>query len=427
LNSHCSSGCITIERKWHKGHELRLVPGSQECDDRLTNLILKCLQEDFQYTGCKIIPSYPESPEEDTFRAKSKKSLVIGQFGNGEVRLEIGEMTFSEFQRDAVFYITHPYNHAKGIDLETTIKQIRLFGTTLIEEESGTKQLSLVLPVGPYDLNHSYKRKRREGLIEGKSLKMFLEDVARAGYNEIIAICSHSQTTGEIARGLGMSFRNINPFRAEYDIPCGKLGPFLYKRAQNKEKKENYKEQMSRLTPFITYLKKEFGDNTIYFIATDDGSEPTIEQIAYAYQGDKQHILALIKDRIGPSESDIKGIKSSSTAEIQDIKGQTCIIADDIRTSGNTLNDIACQLKQKYGAGNIVALIARDIGYDQKIAEHTSIDRFVFLETNPNSAIANLKDARITRLPMETTALLLACEIYESYGNLRDRGEIKVR
>jgi len=395
-------------------------------------LILETLQKDFHFNGATIVPSYPKHPEEDRFRPKSKRSLVIGQFEEREeIRVEVGEITLLELlKRDAVYFITHPYNSIDGTQVETTIKQIRMFGDLLQSQNARIKQFSLVTPVGPYDLNHSIKRKLREGLVEGRGLKIFLEDLASAGYNEIITIGPHSNKTKEIANDLGIYFRGIDPFRTESMVSSPHLGPFFYKTASDTEKKDDYSRQMARLTPFITWVKDNFGQSLtdVYFVATDDGSESTIEQITYSCRRDKQHILAILKDRSEPSRIKICGVKSSSTAQLDDIRGKTCILADDRRLSGRTINEIAYSLKNDSGAGKVVAMLAHDLSYDEVIRDHTSVDQFVFLETNPGSHAAQIKDdPRLVRLPMETTALLLAAEIYDSYVNLRDRGELKVR
>ena len=67
------------------------------------------------------------------------------------------------------------------------------------------------------------------------------------------------------------------------------------------------------------------------------------------------------------------------------------------------------------------------MAYNQGIKRHKYVDRFVFLETNPDSAIAGIRSRRIERMPSQTTALLLASEIFDSYVNIRDRGEVKLR
>lgn len=418
-----------IERRWHRGYELRLVPGAHDCDKKLTNLIYQILKEDFFLKGAEILETFPESPEEDKYKPKNKRAHVLGMFPNKEIREDVGEITFSEFrQREVVYFITHPYNNSRGINVETTIGQIRLFGRTLRDEDIRLKHLALVTPVGAYDLNHSVRRNKREGLIEGYRLKMYLEDLAREGYKEVITIASHSDTTKEEANALGMNFRNIDPFRLEFQVSSPRLGPFLYRTPENTQKRNEYNSRIKKLTPFVTYLKKEYKKiDDVYFIAADDGSASTIEQLAYACRGDKQNILAILKRRLGPSETEIYGVKSWSTAQLDDIKDKTCIIADDRRLSGGTANQVADALKRDYGAGKVVALIAQDMSFNKNIVKHTSIDKFVFLETNPNSNIANLKDPRIERLPMETTALLLAAEIFDSYVNRRDLGESKVR
>ncbi|MBW2966062.1 phosphoribosyltransferase [Candidatus Woesearchaeota archaeon] len=402
-----------------------------ECDKRLTNLIADILKKEFKLSGAQILRTAPDNPKEDNYRPKSKKAHVLGQFQEGqEVREDIGEITFTDVAgREAIYYIAHPYVHSEGMQVETIIKQMRSFARLLKDYNAGVEQLSLVLPVTPYDLNHSVKRREREGLLEVDHLRMFLEDLARDNYNEIITICSHSDKTREIAQDLGMFFRDINPFRSESGVPSPRLGPFLYKNPENTEKRVDYDSQIAKVTPFITWIKNNYKDNMdeIYFVAPDDGSERLLEKIAYACRGDKQHILSILKERLGPGNVKILGVKSSSTAQLEDIQGRTCVFADDKRLSGNTLNEIAYSLKNDHNAGPVVALIAHDQSYDDGILKHTCIDKFVFLETNPRSYAAQLEDDRIERMSMETTARLLSTEIFDSYVKLRDLGEQKVR
>ena len=66
------------------------------------------------------------------------------------------------------------------------------------------------------------------------------------------------------------------------------------------------------------------------------------------------------------------------------------------------------------------------LGFFKKIQ---SVDEFVFLETNPNSPVAQIKDdPRIHRMSVDTTGLLLGAEVFDSYVTLRDNGAVgKVR
>ena len=75
----------------------------------------------------------------------------------------------------------------------------------------------------------------------------------------------------------------------------------------------------------------------------------------------------------------------------------------------------------------MVALIANDGSYDLTMLDQQGIDRYVLLETNPNSALSQVKNSNITRMPSETTALLIAAEIFSSYVNLRDYGGPRLR
>jgi len=305
---------------------------------------------------------------------------------------------------------------------------MRLFGKILNEKYAGLKQLTLVTPVGPYDLNHSVERNERKGLIEGPALDMYIEDLANSGFNEIITICSHSHTTKETANKKGIYFRDINPFRSEADL-SPRLGPFLYQTADNISRRNDYEEQIKKVTPFVNYLKEQFEDsmNDIYFTATDDGSEELTRQLAYSCKGHKEGVLGIIKERTEPGKVKILGLTSWSTANLNDLEGKTCVLADDRRLSGNTTELIARELKTEYGVGKVVALITHDMSYNKNIIEQKNIDNFIFLETHPNSPIKNIEDDRIYRFPLETTALLLASAIFDSYTNLRDRGGIKVR
>jgi phosphoribosylpyrophosphate synthetase len=419
-----------IGGRWHTGFELRLVPGAHKCDKELADLVLTILQEEFKLHGARLGENFIDNPERDIHYPLDKKSMVIGTFPVGEARTDVGEITLSEYrQTEAIYYLTHPYNHQTGMQVATTVMQMRLFADMLKAKNVDMKHLSLVTPVGPYDLNHSVRRHGRAGLVEGYSLKMFLDDLARGGFTELITLVSHSDTTKEEANALGMKFRDIDAFRGEVDVPSPALGPFLYTNPENTGRREDHEKQIARLTPFVQYIKANFGDriDDVYFVATDDGSEATIEQMAYALRGNKLHILAIDKVRDGHGRTRIKGIKSTSTCKLSDIKGKICIMADDRRLSGGTTNDIGMDLHNKYKAGKVIAMLAHDMSFDTEITEHTSIDKFVFLETNPNSPVAALKDERIYRMPMETTAVLLAAEIFASYVNVRESGRVKVR
>jgi len=393
-------------------------------------MILKVLQEEFGLTGAKIIPTYQVNPEDDRYKPLSKKSFVLGQFEEEqESRLDVGESVFSDLVgRDAVYFITHPYNNSVGGKCDTVIFQARLFGD-LLNENAGVKQLTLVMPVFPYELNHSTRRKKKKKLFEGRSLRKILEDFSGDGYNELITIAPHSSTTEWITNDQNMCFRGINPFRAEVDVSSPRMGPFLYTNPEKTSKRVDYKQQIARLTPYITYLKETYGASIkdLLFVATDDGSELVIEPIVYACRGDKQNILAVHKDRDEASRIKLFGLKSISTARLEDISGRTCIIVDDKMLSLGTVNGVGQTLKEDHGAEEVVGLIAHDQTYKESSITSSYVDRFVVMETNPNSIAAHMTDSIVDRLPLETTALLLAAEIFDSYCNIREMGEIKVR
>ena len=392
--------------------------------------ILGILNDEFGLAGAQLIDTHPQSPENDRYSDPPKKSVVVGHYPVGEVRLDMGAIPFAEFNRDALYFVAHPYNDAVGVQPETVLKQMRLFGTNLLDHDADFKLLCAVLPIGPYDLNHSVKRQGRAGFLEGNGLKMHLDDLARAGFREVIAIGSHSPTTKEIARNLGINYREVDPFRADAQVSSPTMGPLLYTSPENNTFVPNYEDQMKRLTPFITYLKEKIESlDDVYFVATDDGSVDVTEQITQACRGNKQNMIGIIKGRDGPGKSKVYGVKSWSTANLEEIRGKTCVIADDRRLSGNTLNDVAASLKEDYGVGRVVALCAHDMSYDEGIRNHTSVDEFVFLETNPNSPVAQIKDdPRIHRMSVDTTGLLLGAEVFDSYVTLRDNGAVgKVR
>lgn len=420
------------DTKWHHGHELRLVPGAHECDKKLTQMILEILKKDFKFDGAKIFDTFPKSPESERYTPKPKRSMVIGQFNEREeVRADVGQTTLSDLlRRDAIYFITHPYNKDTNVDVNTTIWQMLTFGDLLKSQDAEVKQLTLVTSVSPYDLQHSVKRRLREGLVESRGLKMFLELLAQFGYKEIITIAPHSNKTKEIANDLGMYFRGIDPFRPESCVSSLRLGPFLYQTPDNTQKREDYDAQITRLTPFVTWLKKRFSDNIddIYFVAPDDGSEDTIEQITYALRGDKQHILAIKKDRDQAEWMKVLGTKDWSTARPEDIQGKTCILVDDRGLSWRTINETAYDLKKNLHAGKIVGLLAHDLSYNSAFRDNDAVDQLVCLETNPGSPLAQgTPDPRVERMPLETTATLLASQIFGSYVALRCMGKQKVR
>jgi len=398
----------------------------------LTSLIFDILKNQFKLTGAELWDTFEKPTKEDQYRQDrdpDKQEHVIKVFPNGEAGGHIGGNRLKR-KIESVCYITHPYNHSLGINPATTVSHMRSFGRMLKKHGAGVKHLVLVTPVGPFDLNHSFERKLREGLVEYDTLRMYLEDLDHAGYNEIITIGSHSPTTRDIStRELGMNFREVDPFRPKWEVPIRKMGPLLYTCPKNTDPREDYEKQMTILTPFVTYIIEKYGNKLedICFVATDEGSEKMIDPLTHACRGDVQNILPIIKERQDAGKSKIVGLRSGGTIELDALEGKVCIIVDDRRLSGNTINEIAEELKGKYKAGEVVSLTTHDISYDNNIRDHTSIDRFVFLETNPNSAIAGLDDPRIYRMPMATTALLLASEIFDSYVTLRDMGEVTVR
>jgi len=416
---------------WHEGYELKLVPGAHECDVVLTDAILKILQEEFKLKGAKKVEVYRDNPKRDQFlKSKDRQSIVNSTYPVGDVRFDSGKTTLeSQLNHfDAVYYITHPYNLATGPDVATTVDQIELFGNTLKENNIDIKQLSLVTPIGPFDLNHSVDRKKKEGIIEGNRLEKYIKGIAREGYKEIIAISTHSPKTLEYASDNNIFFRDINPFRGPWGVSTPKLGPFFYKDRSNTIYRDDYKEQLVRLMPFLTELRELYEDriDDVFFLAADDGIYQIMEEMVFAFRGDHQHILVVDTKRTKVGEKIIKGTKHNSTATLDDIKGKVGIIGDDRYLSGSTLNPIAHLFKEKYGVEELVGMIACDMAISPRVLDNSPFDKFFILETHPNSHLKG--NDHIIRLPTETTAVLKATEIYHSYVSLRETGTLpKVR
>ena len=412
--------------RWHTGYQLALVPGAHDVDKELTRMIHKVLKEGFKLKGAKVVPTLSNNPKNDRYHRKEQQSHILGQFPVGEVRHDAGKAVLSELiNKEAVYFITHPYNYSIGVDVETTIAQICLLGRTLKKKNIGVEQLTLVTTIGPYDLNHSFKR--NEGSIESESLPWFLERLQQSGYSEIITIGSHSSKTSELAKDLNIYFRDIDPFR--FILPSGPLGPFLYDNPGNKGKRSDFKERTEQMLPFVTYLKQNYGrqKKDLYFTATDEGSTELARQLAYSIWGSDEHVALVRKLRKSVGVSEIAGVDAQrSTASLEDLEGKIVIMPDDRRLSGGTTNQLAKELKERYKVKEVVCFISHDMSYVDNFGGHTSIDKLVFLETNPNSALDSV-DERIHRLPMETTALTLAAEIYDSYVNKREQGKIKIR
>lgn len=343
-----------------------------------------------------------------------------------------GETTIKEQLNhvDAIYYITHPYNLGTGSDPETTIKAMRGFGNLIKENNFNVKQLTLVTPVGPYDLNHSVLRKKRGSIIEQDFLKMYISDLAYERYNEIITIASHSDTTRFYAQLLyGINFREINPFRGPAGVYAGRLGPFFYKNKENTLKRDDWKDQLDRLMPFHSILKEKYGDNLndLFYLAGDEGIYKIVRGLAYALKGNDDNILAIIKDRIGHGRSKIKRLGHDSTATLAQAKDKSAVTADDRGLSFNTMLDNGVLMKRDNKLGYLIGMLAHDLAISPEVLDMPKNVEFPFdelyvLETHPNT---HLKDhPKIIRLDQMITALLLAAEIYDSYVRLRETGEL---
>lgn len=243
-----------------------------------------------------------------------------------------------------------------------------------------------------------------------------------------MAIGTHSPKTLEYSNDNNINFRDINPFRGPWGVSTPKLGPFYYKDSGNIAPRKNHKKQRSRLMPFLTILDEDYGPykEDVSFLATDDGVYETMEALAFAFRGDNQHILAFDKERSEVGKIKIKGIKHYSTATFSDIRGKIGVTFDDRILTGNTLVDTSSLLKEEYGIRELVGGVACDMAESPDTLKESPFDKFFILETHPNSHIKN--NPNIIRLPMETTALLFASEIYDSYVSLRKTGKLpKVR
>jgi phosphoribosylpyrophosphate synthetase len=412
---------------------LRLVSGPRDCDLELTKLIAKTLEDDFFFSGAKVIPRNPSSTHEDKFASKGRKSFVFGNYNNSDPRVDIGETTFStHFKRDAIYLVMHMYNFAElNGSVANAVFQALLLGRTLKKEGGAVKKLSLVSPIDPFGLNHSERRNRRVGFIEGEALEMFCDFMSQCGYNELISICPHSTKTTSLLDDYGIKHRSINPFVGPALISTNRMGPFLFTDHTNTVKRDDYETQLARLMPFVTFLKNRYESKTqdLIYVATDDScADNIIEHITYALTGDRSNILGINKLRYIPGEVETGGIRSWSTATRSGLEGKICLLFDDKKLSGITTYNVAKMMKES-GASEVGILIANDESYDHSILDQLEgnvVDYFVFLPTNPNSALKSVKDPRIIHLPVQYIADPLASRIFDSYVRLRDEGGDKV-
>ncbi len=348
--------------------------------------------------------SYNELSTEEKQNKDHKRQLVIDRFPDGETRVECGRELLSSFKDSHLIFVDYLFEPNSGFTINDKKAEVRAFGELL--RHITIRKLTIAFPYPVYIRAHSTEKYEKIGLLQSNTLQRLAKDLYnvkeewpnKVAKVELVTIDPHNPKLWIYCDLFGLEHKDMTPFQRDIDYTKLNLNP---------ETAEGQKELMN-LRPFYNYFianLDKYSDAVI--IAVDDGSEDRAKKFALALELGFERVCVIDKQRVDAGNVTIKGIKPYSAIQKEHIKGRTCIITDDMVSSGGTANEVAQFLKNECGAGKVDLWVSHNVCTEPAKITATLIDAIVALDSVPQE-IPKV-------ITLKGSAPLLAACIYKSY------------
>ncbi len=384
--------------------KLFLVSGSGK-SRQLTEEIYNLLKGVYKVGTAKLILSktYNELSSEEKQNKNNKRLLIIDRFPDGETRVECGTDLLNAFKDSHIIFVDYLLEPNSGFTVNDKKAEARAFGELL--RHITLRKLTIAFPYPIYVRAHSAEKYEKVGLLQSNTLQRLAKDLYNVKEEwpnkiakvELITIDPHNPKLWIYCDLFGLEHKDMTPFQK--DIDYTKLG-------LNPETEEGKRELMN-LKPFYNYFVNNIGKyNNAVIIAVDDGAEDRAKRFALALEMGFERVCVIDKERIDAGTVRIKGIKPYSSIQKEHLSGKTCIITDDMVSSGGTANEVTFFLKQN-GAKKVDLWVTHNVCTAPEKLVTSLIDEIVCIDTVPQET------PKVTAL--KGSANLLAACIYKSY------------
>ncbi len=386
--------------------KLILISGSGK-SRQLAEEICPILENTYKLNGkIRLIASksYEELSPEEKLNKNQKRPLVIGRFADGETRVECGTDIISSFRDAHIIFINYLFEPESELTINDKKEEIRAFGELL--RHVRVRKLTIAFPYPVYVRAHSTEKYEKKGLLQSNTLQRLAKDIYHVKAEwpnkiakvELITIDPHNPKLWIYCDLFGLEHKDMTPFQKDIDYTKLSLDPLL----------AGDQAELMKLKPFYDYFSKnreKYSDTVI--IAADDGSEHKAKNFALALGLGFEKVCVIDKQRIDAGKVAIKGIKPYSLIQKNHLIGKTCIITDDLVSSGGTANEVTQFLKNDCKTGKVDLWVTHNVCTNPEKIRASSMDEIVCMDTIP-------QDTPKVRKINGSADLLAAC-IYKSY------------
>lgn len=386
-------------------NHLILVAGSgksRELAQEIHNLLASVYKLD--KVQLVLSRSYNELSTEEKQNKDHKRQLIIDRFPDGETRVECGRELLSSFKDSHLIFVDYLFEPNSGFTINDKKAEVRAFGELL--RHTTVRKLTIAFPYPVYVRAHSTEKYEKIGLLQSNTLQRLAKDLYnvkeewpnKVAKVELVTIDPHNPKLWIYCDLFGLEHKDMTPFQRDIDYTHLGLNP----------KDKEHQQELMRLRPFYSYyLQNQDKYQDLIIIAADDGSEGRAKKFALDLELGFERVCVIDKQRVDASKVVINGIKQYSSIQKEHLVGRTCIITDDMVSSGGTANEVAKFLKNECGAGKVDLWVSHNVCTEPAKITATLIDEVVALDTVPQET------PKI--ITLEGSAPLLAACIYKSY------------
>lgn len=245
--------------------------------------------------------------------------------------------------------ITEDLANTETVIITTRIRSFNDMGLLLLATDAlkrmGIRQLELVLPYFP-----AARQDRAMNTGEALSVKVYAELINQQQYQKVTILDPHSEVT-----------------------------PALLENVQVVSNESLVKQALAELSDYV-------------IVSPDGGALKKIYNVAKALGG--VEVIECTKKR-NVATGQLTGFKVYA----DDLKGQTCVIIDDICDGGGTFLGLAEQLRN-HNAGELILVVTHGIFSNgtERLKEH-------FSEIICTDSFRTIEDENITQIKLDTTTL----------------------